>query len=85
MLVPCRPERLFGSCGDNRITKNFRDVLVHLVHLGLGTLQVVWVLVFFCVSLLSNASSFAVTCVLGEVDRLCSSLLVSPSHGSHQL
>jgi hypothetical protein len=47
---------------------------VHLLHLGLGTLQVVWALVFFCVSLLSDASSFAVTCVLGEVDRLCSSL-----------
>jgi hypothetical protein len=74
MLVPCRPQRLFGSCGDDRITENFRDVLVHLVHLGLGILQVVWVLVFFCVLLLSNASSFTVTCVLGEVDRLCSSL-----------
>jgi hypothetical protein len=47
---------------------------VHLLHLGLGTLQVVWALVFFCVSLLFDASSFAVMCVLGEVDRLCSSL-----------
>jgi hypothetical protein len=47
---------------------------VHLVHLGCGTLQVVWALEFFCVLLLSNASSFTVTCVLGEVDRLCSSL-----------
>jgi hypothetical protein len=47
---------------------------VHLVHLGRGTLQVVWALEFFCVSLLSNASSFTVTCVLGEVDHLCSSL-----------
>jgi ABC-type uncharacterized transport system fused permease/ATPase subunit len=74
-----------GSCGDNRIAKNFRDVLVHLVHLGLGTLQVVWALMFFCVLLLSNASSFAVTCVLGEVDRLCSSLPVLPSLGSHQI
>jgi hypothetical protein len=47
---------------------------VHLVHLGRGTLQVVWALEFFYVSLLSNASSFTVTCVLGEVDHLCSSL-----------
>jgi hypothetical protein len=58
---------------------------VYLVHLGHGTLQVVWALVFFCVLLLSNASSFTVTCVLGEVDRLCSSLPVPPSLGSHQV
>jgi hypothetical protein len=65
--------------------ENFRDVLVHLVHLGLGTLQVVWALMFFCVSLLFDASSFAVTCVLGEVDHLCSSLPILPSLGSRQI
>jgi hypothetical protein len=32
---------------------------VQLVHLGLGTLRVDWALVFFCVSLLFDASSFA--------------------------
>jgi hypothetical protein len=42
---------------------------VQLVHLGLGTLQVDWALVFFCVSVLSDALSFAVTCVLEEVDH----------------
>ena len=30
-----------GSRGDNRTAKNPGDVLVHLVHLGCGTLQVV--------------------------------------------
>jgi hypothetical protein len=74
MLVPCRPYRLLGSCGDNRTAKNPGDVLVHLVHQGRGTLQFIWALMFFCVSLLSNALSFAITCVLGEVDSLCSSL-----------
>jgi hypothetical protein len=53
MLVPSRPCRLFGSCDDNRTTKNTGDVLVHLVHLGHGTLQVIWALMFFCMSLLS--------------------------------
>jgi hypothetical protein len=58
---------------------------VHLVHLGHGTLQVIWALVFFCVSLLSNTSSFIVAHVLEEVDR---SLLFSPipsSLGSRQV
>jgi hypothetical protein len=52
---------------------------VHLVHLGLGTLQVVWALMFFCVSLLSIASSFAMACVLEEVDRPSSLLFPFPS------
>jgi hypothetical protein len=81
----CVSSRLFGSCGDNRTAKNPGDVSVHLVHLGRGTLQVVWALVIFCVSLLSDASSFTVTCVLGEVDRLCSSLPVLPFLGSRQI
>jgi hypothetical protein len=51
---------------------------VNLVHLGLGTLQVVWVLMFFCVSLLSIASSFAMACVSEEVDRPSS--LLFPFH-----
>ena len=34
------------------------DVLVHLVHLGRGTLQVDWALVFSYVSLLLDAPSF---------------------------
>jgi hypothetical protein len=60
---------------------------VHLVHLGLGTLQVVWALMFFCVSLLPSASSFAVACVLEEADHLSSpfsSLPVPPSLGSRR-
>jgi hypothetical protein len=40
MLVPYSIIAFFGSCGDNRTAKNPRDVLVHLVHLGHGTLQV---------------------------------------------
>jgi hypothetical protein len=49
MLVPCRPWCLLGSCSDNHTAKNPGDVLVHLVHIGHGTLQVVWALVFCCV------------------------------------
>jgi hypothetical protein len=58
------------------------------VHLSRGTLQVSWALVFFCVSLLSDVSSFAMMCVLGGVDRfssLFSSLPVLPSLGSRQI
>ena len=62
------------------------DVLVHLVHLGRGTLRVVWALVFCCVSLLFDASSLAMACGLEEVDRLPSLLSpVPPSLGSRQL
>jgi hypothetical protein len=43
----------FGSCGDNHTAKDPRDVSVRLVHLGRGTLQIVWALIFSCVSLLS--------------------------------
>jgi hypothetical protein len=85
-LYLIRPQRFYGSCSDNRTAKNPGDVLVHLVHLGRGTLQVVWALMFFCVSLLSNASSFTVTWVLGEVDRPSSLLSpVPPSLGSRRL
>jgi hypothetical protein len=49
MLVPCRPRCLLGSCNDNRTAKNPGDVSMHFVHLGHGTLQVVWTLVFCCV------------------------------------
>jgi hypothetical protein len=62
----------------NHTAKNLRNVLVHLVHLGLGTLQVVWALVFSCVSLPLMPCLFAMACVLEEVDHLSS--LISPFH-----
>jgi hypothetical protein len=40
MLAPPRPGRLSGPCGDNLITKDHRDRLVLILHLGHGALQV---------------------------------------------
>jgi hypothetical protein len=50
MIVPIWTATFLGSRSDNRTTKNPRDVLVHLVHLGFGTLQVDWALVLLCVA-----------------------------------
>jgi hypothetical protein len=74
MLVPCRPWCLLGSCSDNRTAKYPGDVSVHLVHLGHGTLQVVWTLVFYCVRASFDALSLAMACVLEDVDHLSSLL-----------
>jgi hypothetical protein len=74
MLVPCRPWCLLGSCSDNRTAKNLGDVSVHLVHLGHGTLQVVWTLVFCCARRFFRCPSLAMACVLEEVDHLSSLL-----------
>ena len=57
-----------GSRGDNRTAKNPGDVLVHLVHLGCGTLQVVWALVFLCVTL-SDSPSLTMASGWEEVDH----------------
>jgi hypothetical protein len=50
----------------------------HLVHVGRGTLRIDWAFEFSCVSLLYDALSFAMACVLEEAEH-CPSLFSSCS------
>ena len=85
ILVPNRPKNFFGFRGDNRTTKNHGDVLVHLVHLGCGTLQVVWALMFFVRHSFLFPISYHGKWIGKSRPLPFSSLLVPPSLGSRQL
>ena len=50
MLVPISIVAFLGSRDNNHTAKSPRDVIVHLVHLGRGTLQVVEHSCVSCVS-----------------------------------